>query len=80
MQMCTEDARSASSFSFSLEKSYFFSQLLESKGGTVCIIQRKLAVCSSFLSLLSLIRHHSMALNTENAEIRISMMSCPGIL
>jgi len=75
-----EDAPSAFSFSFFLEKSHFFRQLLQSKAGTVCIIQRKLIVCSSFLLLLILIRNHFMTLNTENAEIWISIVSCSGIL
>lgn len=58
-------------FLFSRKISLFFSQLLESKGWTMCMIQGNLSACLSFLLLLILTRHPK-TLNTESAEIWIS--------
>lgn len=57
-----------SQFFFLSRKFSAFCQLLESKGGTVYIIQGKLTACLYFLSLV-ILRQHSMTLSTENAEI-----------
>lgn len=62
-----------------LRKISAFSQLLKFKRGILCSIQGKLRKYLYFRLLVTL-RQHFMVLNTENAEIWISMICCSAIL